>query len=170
MPGRSVARRVVGACLIAALVATVSGTASATGAQDATLTGPGITGLLHITNVPDGPTTINVNRLVEASGTDYAVFRSWPSPLRPNRPEGSLTPRSARVRQEGALRVVHLGRATQPAGWRRTVRHRDCVVHRRRRPRSSSYLTATATALRSHLAVRARTAALHQGKRQGVGV
>ncbi len=90
---RSVVRAVAGAGVIAALLATVSGTASAKGAQDATLTGPGIAGSLHITNVPEGPNTINVNRLVEASGTDYAVFRSRPSPLRPDRPEGSLGPR-----------------------------------------------------------------------------
>jgi hypothetical protein len=75
------------------LVVALYGDAAAKGAQSATITGPGIAGTLHIENVPDGPAAVNVNRLVQATGTDYAVFRTKPSPLQTERPQGSLGPR-----------------------------------------------------------------------------
>jgi hypothetical protein len=84
---------VVGGLLVPLLVVALAGPASAKGAQDATLTGPGITTPLHIGNDPEGPTTVNVNRLVEATGTNYAVFRTRPSPLESVRPAGRLGPR-----------------------------------------------------------------------------
>ena len=90
---RSLVGSVVAASLVALLVGVFAGPASAKGAQEATLTGPGITGTLHIGNVPEGPAIVNVNRLVEATGTDYAVFRTRPSPLTSQRPPGPLGPR-----------------------------------------------------------------------------
>ena len=93
MPRRSFVGSVVATSLVALLVVAFAGPTSAKGTQDATLTGPGITGTLHIGNVPEGPATVNVNRLVEATGTDYAVFRTRPSPLTVHRPPGRLGPR-----------------------------------------------------------------------------
>ena len=90
---RTTGRGIAGAWLVASLVVALSGTAGAKGAQDATLTGPGISGELHIVNVPEGPAPVNVNRLAEATGTDYAVFRTRPSPLESRRPAGPLGPR-----------------------------------------------------------------------------
>jgi hypothetical protein len=90
---RTTIRTIAGAWLVAALIFATSGPASAKGAQDATLTGPGIRGALHIVNVAQGPTAVNVNRLAEATGTNYAVFRTRPSPLEAQRPHGPLGPR-----------------------------------------------------------------------------
>jgi hypothetical protein len=78
---------------VVSLVIALSGPASAKGAQGATITGPGIAGTLHMENVPEGPATTNVNRLAEATGADYAVFRSRPSPLKAQRPSRPLGPR-----------------------------------------------------------------------------
>ena len=62
-------------------------------APEKPLAGVRITGSLHIVNVPEGPGMVNVNRLTEATGTDYAVFRVRPSPLESERPSGALGPR-----------------------------------------------------------------------------
>jgi hypothetical protein len=93
MVRRTAARSIAGAWLVASLVIALSGPASAKGAQDATLIGPGIDGTLHIVNEPEGPATVNVNRLAEATGTNYAVFHTRPSPLVSQRPRGPLGPR-----------------------------------------------------------------------------
>jgi hypothetical protein len=90
---RTTVRSIAGAWLIVSLVIALSGPASAKGAQGATLAGPGIDGTLHVENVSAGPTTVDVNRLAEATGTDYAVFRTRPSPLESRRPHGPLGPR-----------------------------------------------------------------------------
>jgi hypothetical protein len=93
MRRRTTVRSITAASLVASLVIALSGPATAKGAQDATLTGPGITGTLHIVNVAEGSATVNVNRLAEATGTNYAVFRTRPSPLESQRPPGPLGPR-----------------------------------------------------------------------------
>jgi hypothetical protein len=104
-------RSVAAATLTLSVVLALSADAGAKGAQSATVTGPGIPGTLHIENVPEGPAAVNVNRLIQATGADYAVFRTKPSPFRSVRPQGSLGPRYKIVYQlltgENEVTPVH---------------------------------------------------------------
>jgi hypothetical protein len=93
MRRHGIVRSLTAASLVAWLLFVLSGVADAKGAQDATVTGPGISGSLHIENVAEGPNAVNVNRLAQATGTDYAVFRTKPSPVESQRPRGPLGPR-----------------------------------------------------------------------------
>jgi hypothetical protein len=81
---------IVGA--IVAGVVLLPATAWAKGAKDVTITGPGLATPVHLENAA-GPTTVDVNRLAEATGLFYAAFRAKPTPMVEPRPAGRLGPR-----------------------------------------------------------------------------
>jgi hypothetical protein len=93
MARRRVLQTITGIGAVVACVATLSGIANAKGAQDATISGPGIRGSLIVGNGSENPAPVNVNNLAVATGTFYAISSTGPSPIRARRPRGPLGPR-----------------------------------------------------------------------------
>jgi hypothetical protein len=93
MARRRVFQTITGIGAVVVCVAMLSGIAGAKGAQDATITGPGIRGSLFVGNGSQNPAPVNVNNLAVATGTYYAMSSSGPSPIHARRPSGPLGPR-----------------------------------------------------------------------------
>jgi hypothetical protein len=84
--------RILVAAAIIIGVALVPAAAWAKGAKDVTITGPGLDHPVHLDDSA-GPTTVQVNRLAQATGLFDAAFGTTPSSMRRTRPAGKLGPR-----------------------------------------------------------------------------